>query len=64
MDTPFQRAINISWTSGFDGNSPILKFIVQRREVLELGKFEKPMYCVYTGLLVYFVLNSVLFDIL
>lgn len=33
-----QRCINISWTSGFDGNSPILKFIIQRREVPELGK--------------------------
>lgn len=23
--------MNISWTSGFDGNSPILKYIVQKR---------------------------------
>lgn len=37
LDTQFQRAINVSWTAGFDGNSPILKFIVQRREVPELG---------------------------
>jgi protein sidekick len=33
-----QRTVKISWTKGFDGNSPILKYIVQRREVLELGK--------------------------
>lgn len=33
-----QRAVNVSWTPGFDGNSPILKFIIQRREVSELGK--------------------------
>lgn len=32
-----QRAVNISWTAGFDGNSPIIKFIIQRREVSELG---------------------------
>nr|XP_018910641.1 PREDICTED: protein sidekick isoform X1 [Bemisia tabaci] len=31
------RGVNVSWTPGFDGNSPILKFIVQRREVSELG---------------------------
>lgn len=34
-----QRTVKISWTKGFDGNSPILKYIVQRREVLELGNF-------------------------
>lgn len=39
LDTQTQRAINVSWTAGFDGNSPILKFIVQRREVPELGTF-------------------------
>lgn len=38
LDAPNQRTINVSWTPGFDGNSPILKFIVQRREVSELGK--------------------------
>ncbi|XP_055390625.1 protein sidekick isoform X4 [Condylostylus longicornis] len=37
-----QRAINVSWTPGFDGNSPILKFIVQRREVSELGPIPDP----------------------
>jgi hypothetical protein len=31
------RVVNISWTKGFDGNSPILKYIIQRREVSELG---------------------------
>lgn len=38
-DAQTYRAINVSWTAGFDGNSPILKFIVQRREVPELGEF-------------------------
>lgn len=33
-----QRIINVSWTPGFDGNSPISQFIIQRREVSELGK--------------------------
>lgn len=33
---PDLRTVNISWTPGFDGNSPILKYIIQRREVLEL----------------------------
>jgi protein sidekick len=23
--------VNITWTSGFDGNSPVLKFIIQKR---------------------------------
>lgn len=36
-DTVMQRSINVSWAAGFDGNSPILKFIIQRREVPELG---------------------------
>ena len=40
LNTLTQRAINISWTAGFDGNSPIIKFIVQRREVSDLGKNE------------------------
>lgn len=38
-DTPLYRSINVSWTAGFDGNSPVLKFIIQRREVPELGKY-------------------------
>uniref|UniRef100_A0A1I8MGF4 Uncharacterized protein n=1 Tax=Musca domestica TaxID=7370 RepID=A0A1I8MGF4_MUSDO len=37
-----QRAINVSWTPGFDGNSPISKFIIQRREVSELGPVPDP----------------------
>ncbi|KAL5276641.1 SDK2 family protein [Megaselia abdita] len=36
LDSPSQRAINVSWTPGFDGNSPTLKFIIQKREVSEL----------------------------
>lgn len=32
------RKVSISWTPGFDGNSPILKYIVQRREVSEIGE--------------------------
>ncbi|XP_053987372.1 protein sidekick isoform X4 [Hylaeus volcanicus] len=31
------RTINVSWVPGFDGNSPTKKFIVQRREVSDLG---------------------------
>lgn len=37
MSEPNQRTVVISWTPGFDGNSPILKYIVQRREVSEIG---------------------------
>lgn len=37
LDGATQRAVNVSWTSGFDGNSPIQKFIVQRRVVPEFG---------------------------
>ncbi|XP_030377973.1 protein sidekick [Scaptodrosophila lebanonensis] len=40
---PHQRTINVSWTPGFDGNSPIAKFIIQRREVSELEKFVGPV---------------------
>lgn len=32
-----QRAVNVSWTPGFDGNSPVLKYIIQKREVSDLG---------------------------
>lgn len=38
LDTGTQRAVNVSWTPGFDGNSPIKKYIVQKREVPELGE--------------------------
>ena len=44
LNTATHRAINVSWTPGFDGNSPVLKFIIQRREVPELGKFQHPNY--------------------
>jgi len=27
------KAVNLTWSSGFDGNSPILKFIIQKRTV-------------------------------
>lgn len=31
-----QRAVNVSWTPGFDGNSPVSKYIIQKREVSDL----------------------------
>jgi Fibronectin type III domain./Immunoglobulin I-set domain. len=37
LESVSQRAVNVTWTPSFDGNSPILKFIVQRREVSDLG---------------------------
>ncbi|EDW06438.2 uncharacterized protein Dmoj_GI21512 [Drosophila mojavensis] len=43
LPEPHQRSINVSWTPGFDGNSPIAKFIIQRREVSELEKFVGPV---------------------
>ncbi|XP_032581355.1 protein sidekick isoform X1 [Drosophila sechellia] len=43
LPEPQQRSINVSWTPGFDGNSPISKFIIQRREVSELEKFVGPV---------------------
>ena len=45
LESANQRSINISWTAGFDGNSPILKFIIQRREVSELGKCQPHTQC-------------------
>ncbi|XP_075219912.1 sidekick cell adhesion molecule [Lycorma delicatula] len=30
------RLVNVSWAPGFDGNSPIIKYIVQKREVSDL----------------------------
>lgn len=39
VDTGSARAVNISWTPGFDGNSPIKQYIIQKREVPELGKY-------------------------
>lgn len=38
-----QRAVNVSWTPGFDGNSPIQKFIVQKRIVPEFGPTPDPL---------------------
>ncbi|XP_013182226.1 PREDICTED: protein sidekick isoform X2 [Papilio xuthus] len=38
-----QRAVNVSWTPGFDGNSPVHKFIVQRRVVPEFGPTPDPL---------------------
>lgn len=37
LDTATQRAVNVSWTPGFDGNSPIQQYIIQKRELPELG---------------------------
>ena len=37
VDNISQRAINLTWTLGFDGNSPIKQLIIQKREVPELG---------------------------
>jgi protein sidekick len=37
LDIASQRAVNVSWIPGFDGNSPIKQFIIQKREVPELG---------------------------
>jgi len=47
LPEPQQRSINVSWTPGFDGNSPISKFIIQRREVSELGKFRWILLSLY-----------------
>jgi protein sidekick len=38
LESVSQRAVNVTWTPSFDGHSPILKYIVQRREVSDLGK--------------------------
>ncbi|KAK9695167.1 Immunoglobulin I-set domain [Popillia japonica] len=43
LDTATQRAVNISWTPGFDGNSPIKQYIIQKREVPELGPIPDPL---------------------
>lgn len=39
LDATSQRAVNVSWTPGFDGNSPVHKYIVQRRIVPEFGLY-------------------------
>ncbi|XP_022907752.1 protein sidekick isoform X2 [Onthophagus taurus] len=43
LDTGTQRAVNVSWTPGFDGNSPIKQYIIQKREVPELGPIPDPL---------------------
>ena len=37
ISTGHDPVINISWTAGFDGNSPIIKYIIQYRFVPEEG---------------------------
>ncbi|XP_008197673.1 protein sidekick isoform X5 [Tribolium castaneum] len=43
LDTASQRAVNVSWIPGFDGNSPIKQFIIQKRELPELGPIPDPL---------------------
>ncbi|CAG9783717.1 unnamed protein product [Diatraea saccharalis] len=43
LDGATSRAVNVSWTSGFDGNSPIQKYIIQRRVVPEFGPTPDPL---------------------
>ncbi|RZC39905.1 sidekick, partial [Asbolus verrucosus] len=43
LDVASQRAVNISWIPGFDGNSPIKQFIIQKREMPELGPIPDPL---------------------
>ncbi|XP_041977027.1 protein sidekick isoform X3 [Aricia agestis] len=43
LDIATQRAVNVSWTPGFDGNSPVQKYIVQRRVVPEFGPTPDPL---------------------
>ncbi|XP_063224987.1 protein sidekick isoform X2 [Bacillus rossius redtenbacheri] len=43
LESVSPRAVNVSWTPGFDGNSPLLKFIVQKREVGDLGPLADPL---------------------
>lgn len=38
VDKISPRAVNVSWVAGFDGNSPIKMYIIQKREVLDIGK--------------------------
>jgi len=37
IDNGHEKSVNVSWTPGFDGNSPIIKHIVQFRYVPEEG---------------------------
>lgn len=43
LDTGTHRAVNVSWTPGFDGNSEVKQYIVQKREVPELGPIPDPL---------------------
>ncbi|XP_063923433.1 protein sidekick isoform X3 [Zophobas morio] len=43
LDIASQRAVNVSWIPGFDGNSPIKQFIIQKREVPELAPSGPPV---------------------
>ncbi|XP_060530016.1 protein sidekick isoform X3 [Cylas formicarius] len=43
LDNGSQRAVNVSWTPGFDGNSPIKQYIVQKREVPDFGPIPDPL---------------------
>ncbi|CAB4061873.1 SDK [Lepeophtheirus salmonis] len=36
-----QKSVNVSWTPGFDGNSPIIKFIIQYHSVPQSGPIPK-----------------------
>lgn len=47
VDAMGMRAVNISWTPGFDGNSPVVKFIIQKREVSEIGKIINFLFTVH-----------------
>ncbi|KAL1140779.1 hypothetical protein AAG570_000709, partial [Ranatra chinensis] len=38
-----QRVVNLTWSPAFDGNSPILKYIIQKREVSDLGLIADPL---------------------
>ncbi|XP_073972084.1 sidekick cell adhesion molecule isoform X2 [Rhodnius prolixus] len=38
-----QRVVNVSWTPAFDGNSPVIKYIIQRREVSDFGLIADPL---------------------
>ena len=63
LDTGTQRAVNVSWTPGFDGNSPVLKFIIQKREVPELGKHSRKKTKKITKILSFYLNKFFLFFI-
>ncbi|KAL3268776.1 hypothetical protein HHI36_007876 [Cryptolaemus montrouzieri] len=43
LDFQMKRVVNVSWTPGFDGNSLIKQYIIQRREVPEFGPIPDPL---------------------